>query len=282
VGRILIPISPTDPSLIAINIHMNRIQELFANKQERVLSIYFTAGFPKLEDTLPTMKAIEEAGADIIEIGIPYSDPIADGPTIQDSNMHALDNGMTLKKLFQQLETLRTEVKLPVVLMGYLNPIIQFGVPAFCKKCQEVGVDGLIIPDLPMQQYLEEYKDLFESHGLSNTFLISPQTSESRIREIDLNSRGFIYMVSAHSITGAKKGISEEQVAYFQKVKQMGLQNPILIGFGISDAESFSTASKYGNGAIIGSAFINVVKNSQDLRADIISYIKSVKDDHPA
>ena len=261
---------------------MNRIQELFENKKERVLSIYFTAGFPKLEDTLPTMMAIEEAGADIIEIGIPYSDPIADGPTIQDSNMHALENGMTLKKLFQQLDTMRSHVKLPVVLMGYLNPIIQFGVAAFCKKCQEVGVDGLIIPDLPMQQYQDEFKLMFESHGLSNTFLISPQTSEARIKEIDNNSRGFIYMVSAHSITGAKKGISEEQIAYFQKVKQMGLQNPTLIGFGISDAESFSTASKYGNGAIIGSAFINVVKNSQDLRADIISYIKSVKDDHPA
>lgn len=255
---------------------MNRIDKLFESKKERVLSIYFTAGFPHLEDTLPVMRAIEEAGADIIEVGVPYSDPIADGPTIQDSNMVALNNGMSLKKLFEQLQDMRASVNLPVVLMGYLNPIIQYGMEAFCKKCQEIGIDGLILPDLPMQQYLDEYKELFDQYGLRNTFLISPQTSEKRIREIDQHSDGFIYMVSSHSITGAKSNISAEQIAYFERVKAMGLKNPTLIGFGISDAETFSKASQYSNGAIIGSAFIKVIQNSKDLRSDIKQYIQSV------
>lgn len=255
---------------------MNRIDKLFQTKKERVLSIYFTAGFPKLEDTLTIMQAIESAGADIIEVGVPYSDPIADGPTIQDSNQIALDNGMSLKKLFEQLQEMRQTVSLPVVLMGYLNPIIQYGMEAFCKKCQEIGVDGLILPDLPMQQYLDEFKEVFDRYDLRNTFLISPQTSERRIREIDTHSNGFIYMVSAHSITGARTGISEEQIAYFQRVEAMNLKNPRLIGFGISDSETFTTASKYGNGAIIGSAFIKKIKESQDLKSDIESYIQSV------
>ncbi|GAB2484325.1 tryptophan synthase subunit alpha [Algoriphagus taiwanensis] len=256
---------------------MNRIHYLFNTKQDRVLSIYFTAGFPKLEDTIPVMEAIEAGGADIIEIGIPYSDPIADGPTIQNSNMIALENGMSMKKLFEQLKGFRAKVHLPVVLMGYLNPIIQFGMEEFCKKCKEVGVDGLIVPDLPMQQYLDEYKSLFDSYGLVNTFLISPQTSEKRIREIDENTDGFIYMVSSHSITGAKADISEEQIAYFERVKAMNLKNPRLIGFGISDAQTFSTASQYSNGAIIGSAFIKKVKDSTNLSQDIQDYLRSVK-----
>lgn len=256
---------------------MNRIHYLFNTKQDRVLSIYFTAGFPKLEDTIPVMEAIQAGGADIIEIGIPYSDPIADGPTIQDSNMVALENGMSMKKLFDQLKGFRAKIHMPVVLMGYLNPIIQFGMEEFCKKCKEVGVDGLIVPDLPMQQYLDEYKSLFDSYGLVNTFLISPQTSEKRIREIDENTDGFIYMVSSHSITGAMADISSEQIAYFERVKAMNLKNPRLIGFGISDAQTFSTASQYSNGAIIGSAFIKVLGNSKSLNEDIIEYLKSVK-----
>ncbi|EOZ95451.1 Tryptophan synthase alpha chain [Indibacter alkaliphilus LW1] len=222
------------------------------------------------------MEAIEAAGADIIEIGVPYSDPIADGPTIQDSNLIALENGMSLKKLFAQLEGFREKVNLPVVLMGYLNPIIQYGMEEFCKKCQELGIDGLILPDLPMHQYLEEFKELFEQYGLSNTFLISPQTSEKRIREIDEHSDGFIYMVSSHSITGAKSGISDEQKAYFKRVKDMNLKNPRLIGFGISDADTFHTASSFSNGAIIGSAFIKVLKESKNLETDIKEYIQSV------
>jgi tryptophan synthase alpha chain len=255
---------------------MNRIHYLFNNKQERVLSIYFTAGFPHLEDTIPVMEAIQAGGADIIEIGVPYSDPIADGPTIQDSNKIALENGMSMKKLFEQLKGFRAKIHIPVVLMGYLNPIIQFGMEDFCKKCKEVGIDGLIVPDLPMQQYLDELKSLFEEYGLVNTFLISPQTSEKRIREIDENTDGFIYMVSSHSITGAKSGISEEQITYFKRVQDMNLKNPRLIGFGISDAETFTTASSYSHGAIIGSAFIKTIKDSKDLGEDIKNYLQSV------
>lgn len=255
---------------------MNRLTYLFQTKKERVLSIYVTAGFPKLEDTLPVMEAIQASGADIIEIGLPYSDPIADGPTIQDSNTIALENGMSIKKLFSQLLGFRAKIHLPVVLMGYLNPIIQYGVEEFCKKCKEVGVDGLILPDLPVQQYVEEYQEIFVKYGLFNTFLISPQTSEKRIREIDQQSSGFIYMVSSHAITGAKAEISPEQEQYFERVAAMNLSNPRLIGFGISDAATFQLASRYSQGAIIGSAFIKNIKNSNDLNRDINSFIQGV------
>lgn len=256
---------------------MNRIDQLFKEKSTDILSIYFTAGFPELEDTRPIMRALEEAGADIIEIGVPYSDPVADGPTIQESNNIALQNGMSLRKLFAQLEGMREEIQVPVVLMGYLNPIYQYGMEAFCKKCQEVGVDGIIVPDLPMQQYLEEFKEMFDRYGLRNTFLISPQTSEKRIREIDEFSDGFIYMVSSHSITGAKTGITDTQVDYFQAVKNMNLRSPRLIGFGISDRTSFAKASSYSHGAIIGSAFIKVLKNGGNLEENIKSYIQGIK-----
>ena len=255
---------------------MNRIDYLFQTKKERILSIYVTAGFPNLEDTLPVMEAIQAAGADIIEIGLPYSDPIADGPTIQESNTIALENGMSIKKLFTQLLGFRAKIHLPVVLMGYLNPIIQYGVEEFCKKCKEVGVDGLILPDLPLQQYAEEYQEIFEKYGLFNTFLISPQTSEKRIREIDQHSSGFIYMVSSHAITGGKSAISPEQLAYFERVEAMNLIHPRLIGFGISDAVSFQMASRYSQGAIIGSAFIKQIKDSTDLNKDINTYIQGI------
>ncbi|GGZ26017.1 tryptophan synthase alpha chain [Echinicola pacifica] len=256
---------------------MNRIDQLFENKKENILSIYFTAGFPSLEDTLPIMQAIEEAGGDIIEVGMPYSDPVADGPTIQESNKKALENGMNMKKLFSQLGDMRETVSLPVVLMGYLNPIIQYGVEEFCRKCKEVGVDGLILPDLPIQEYQDEYKETFDKYDLRNTFLISPQTSEQRIRTIDEQSDGFIYMVSSHGVTGAKSGISEEQEAYFERVKAMNLKNPRLIGFGISDHKTFSTASSYCNGAIIGSAFIKVLQDADDLSTSVKNYIQGVK-----
>jgi tryptophan synthase alpha chain len=263
-------------SQLELVLKMNRIHTLFNTKKERVLSIYFTAGFPNLDDTVTIMEAIEAGGADIIEIGVPYSDPVADGPTIQDSNKIALDNGMSMKLLFEQLKGFRAKVHLPVVLMGYLNPIMQFGMEEFCIKCKEVGIDGLIVPDLPMQQYLEDYKAMFDQYGIVNTFLISPQTTEKRIREIDENTDGFIYMVSSHSITGAKAEISPEQIAYFERVKAMNLRNPRLIGFGISDSHTFSTASKYSNGAIIGSAFIKKIKDSTNLSKDVQDYIGSV------
>lgn len=255
----------------------NRIIRLFEQKRERILSVYFTAGFPQLNDTVPVIHALQEAGADIVEIGIPYSDPVADGPTIQASNTKALKNGMNIHLLFEQLGNIRESVGIPLILMGYINPILQFGLENFCRKCEEVGVDGLILPDLPMAEYLDDYKAAFEKYGLKNVFLITPQTSESRIREIDNNTDGFIYMVSSASITGAKSDISEEQVAYFQRVGNMGLKNPRLIGFGISNRNTFDKACAYANGAIIGSAFIKVLEGAKDLKKEISQYIKSVK-----
>lgn len=255
---------------------MNRIEQLFKKKSKRVLNVYFTAGYPKLDDTTEIIACLEQSGADLIEIGIPFSDPIADGPTIQESNGIALDNGMTLKLLLEQLEDLREKVNIPIILMGYINPIVQYGIEAFCKKCEEVGVDGLILPDLPMFEYMEVHKPLFEKHGLLNIFLITPQTSDARIKEIDDNSNGFIYMVSSASTTGAKTGISHEQEAYFARVNNMNLKNPTLIGFGISNKETFDKACLNANGAIIGSAFIKVLSASEDLPSDIKTFTESI------
>ena len=257
--------------------NMNRIEELFNKKSQRVLNVYFTAGYPKLNDTVAILESLEQSGADLIEIGIPFSDPIADGPTIQESNGIALGNGMTLKLLLEQLEGVREKVNIPIVLMGYINPIVQYGIEAFCKKCGEVGVDGLILPDLPMFEYMEVHKPTFEKHGLLNIFLITPQTSDARIREIDQNSSGFIYMVSSASTTGAKTGISGEQEAYFARVKAMNLKNPTLIGFGISNKETFDKACKNANGAIIGSAFIKAISQDGEMTENINEFIRSVK-----
>ncbi len=256
---------------------INRIDKAFQEKKERLLSIYYTAGFPQLEDTVSIATALESAGADIIEIGMPFSDPVADGPTIQGSNKIALDNGMSIKKLFEQLKGIRDSVQLPIILMGYINPVVQYGVENFCKACQEIGIDGLILPDLPMQEYMEEYKTLFESYGLYNIFLITPQTSTARIREIDDNSKGFIYMVSSTSTTGAKTGISMEQETYFNRIKELDLNNPTLIGFGISNNTTFERACAYASGAIIGSAFIQVLSQKEPLEEGITTYIRSVK-----
>jgi tryptophan synthase alpha chain len=256
---------------------MNRIIELFNKKKEGVLNVYYTAGYPALHDTLPVLKALQEAGADMVEIGMPYSDPVADGPTIQQSNDIALQNGMTVKLLFEQLKDMRKEVHIPVLLMGYLNPVVQFGVEKFCARCREIGVDGVILPDMPMQVYLDEYKAIFESYGLLNTFLITPQTSPERIRQIDAQSKGFIYMVSSASVTGSTKGIQQEQENYFRRVKDMQLQNPTMIGFGISDHATFEKACQYANGAIIGSAFIKALQQSTDLQKDIVDFVRNIK-----
>ncbi|MDQ3392578.1 MAG: tryptophan synthase subunit alpha [Bacteroidota bacterium] len=255
----------------------NRLDHVFQEKKKNILSVYFTAGFPQPNATLEIMQSLQESGADIIEVGIPYSDPVADGPTIQDSNMVALENGMSLRKLMHQLKEMRRTIDIPVILMGYLNPVIQYGMEKFCKECEEIGVDGLILPDLPMAQYLEEFKSMFESHGLYNIFLISPQTNTERIHFIDKNSNGFIYVVSSASITGAKTGISTDQIKYFEKIQNMNLKNPKLIGFGISNNETFSSACKHAEGAIIGSAFIRLLAESKDLKNDIKNYITAVK-----
>ncbi|MBC8110598.1 MAG: tryptophan synthase subunit alpha [Verrucomicrobia bacterium] len=258
---------------------MNRITQRFEDKKQGILNLYFTAGFPKIDDTRTILTILQEAGADMIEIGMPFSDPIADGPTIQASNQQALDNGMNLKKLFEQLANFRSEIHLPVILMGYINPVLQFGIENFCKACQQVGIDGLILPDLPMQEYLEIYKPVFEKHGLLNIFLITPQTSENRIREIDENTEGFIYVVSSASTTGAKTAVSEEQMHYFERINTLNLKNPTLIGFGISDHQTFLRACKYANGAIIGSAFIKVLEQTHALKSDILNFVKKVKED---
>lgn len=255
---------------------MNRIDQAFIDKGSHLLNVYYTAGYPQLEDTVPLAVSLEQAGADLIEIGLPFSDPIADGPTIQDSSNVALANGMSIQKLMEQLKELRQQVSVPVLLMGYINPILQFGFEKFCQHCQAVGVDGLILPDLPMYEYEQMYADMLAKYGLYNVFLITPQTSEERIRKIDELSKGFIYMVSSASITGAKSGISEEQVAYFERVRAMKLKNRILIGFGISNAETFGKACQYADGAIVGSAFIKQLeKDASD--ASIQTFIQNIK-----
>jgi len=256
---------------------MNKITQVFKEKKRNILSVYFSAGYPNLEDTPVIMKSLQKAGADLIEVGIPFSDPVADGPTIQESNKIALDNGITLKKILEQLKQVKDKIQVPVILMGYLNPIYQYGIDKFCADCNDAGVSGLIIPDLPMKEYIEAYKAVFEQYGLANIFLITPQTSEDRIRMIDANSQGFIYMVSSSSTTGAKDGLTDEQIAYFIRVQNMKLRSPMLIGFGISDHQSFKQASSYADGAIIGSAFINVLKASNNLEKDIMEYIQHVK-----
>ena len=238
---------------------MNRIKQLFEQKKENVLSIYFTAGYPNINSTLDIAEALEKAGADFLEIGIPYSDPLADGPVIQNSSLKSIENGMTLRVLFEQLKDLRKRVSIPVLLMGYVNPILQYGVEKFCASCKEVGVDGVIAPDLPMYEYEEMYKDCFSGNNLSNIFLITPQTSDERIRKIDELSNGFIYLLSSSSTTGKNLALTDVTEDYFTRLKNMNLKNPTMIGFGISDNKSFSKACQYANGAIVGSAFVKLL-----------------------
>ena len=241
-----------------LNQLMNRINKVFKDKKE-ILSIYFTAGFPELNDTVNVIESLEKSGVDIVEIGLPYSDPLADGPTIQESSTVALRNGMTTKNLFKQLKNIRRKTNIPLVIMGYLNPIIQYGIESFCKDCQSVGIDGLIIPDLPADIYHAKYKEVFYKYRLLNMFLITPQTSDKRIRFIDKISTGFIYMVSSFSITGAVKSFEAEQKKYFRRINNMNLKSPLLIGFGISNKNTYEDAINFSNGAIIGSAFINFI-----------------------
>ncbi len=257
---------------------MNRITQVFQNGKANLLNVYFTAGYPNLNDTATVLQALQDEGADLVEIGMPYSDPVADGETIQQSNQQALENGMTVAVLFEQLQNVRDRVTLPILLMGYLNPVVQFGVENFCKKCQEVGVDGLILPDMPMDVYLDDYKTIFEKYGLLNIFLITPQTSDARVRQIDGVSQGFIYMVSSASVTGAQSGVSAGMEAYFARINAMGLHNPRLIGFGIKDRDTFQTACQHAKGAIIGSQFIRVLQeNAHDLQPGIGAFLRSLK-----
>lgn len=261
---------------------MNRLDQLFAKKKHHILNIYFTAGYPALGDTSTIIFALERAGVDLIEIGMPYSDPLADGPTIQESGQKALANGMTLPLLFEQIATVRQQSNIPLILMGYFNQVMQYGEEAFIRKCIEVGVDGVILPDLPIYEYEQYYQGLFEKAGLHVSFLITPQTSEARIQKIDELTRGFIYMVSNSSITGAKKGISDNQLSYFNRINGLQLKNPRLIGFGISSNETFETACKYANGAIIGSAYIKMLAKAGDIEKDTLSFIQKIKGEIPS
>lgn len=260
---------------------MNRINKKMLENNSptgqagKLLSIYFTAGYPSLNDTVKIIQELEASGIDMIEIGLPFSDPLADGPTIQNSSTAALKNGMTTQLLFDQLKDIRKTVSIPLILMGYFNPMLQYGVEAFCKKCNEIGIDGIIMPDLPLDVYQEQYQAIFKKYNLKNIFLITPQTSDERIQQIDEASDAFIYMVSSASVTGSKSGFGEEQTKYFKRIAAMKLNNPQIIGFGINNSETFEQATKYAKGAIIGSAFIkHLTENGVD---SIAKYIKTIR-----
>jgi len=254
----------------------NRINQLFLDKKNDILSVYFTAGYPKVNDTTTIIRELEKNGANLIEIGMPFSDPVADGPVIQHSSHQALQNGMSIKKLFDQLHGIRQQVRIPLILMGYLNPVLQFGMENFCLKCAETGIDGLIIPDLPLDVYQEEFREVFEKYKLHNILLITPQTSEKRLHEIDEASNGFIYMVSSSSTTGVKNKVSDFHSDYFERIQKMQLKNPRLIGFGISNRETFENACRYAQGAIIGSAFVTALAGEATLEEKITGFVNSL------
>lgn len=256
---------------------MNRIDQLFAKKKKEVLSVYFTAGYPDLKDTVPVLQSLERNGVDLVEIGIPFSDPMADGPVIQASGTQALKNGMSLRELFRQLSNVRQSVSMPLVLMGYLNPIMQFGFEHFCAEANRCGVDGVIIPDLPFADYLKDYKPIAEKHGIHMIMLITPETSEERIRFIDENTGGFIYMVSSASVTGAKSAFGDENLQYFRRVNSMNLKNPRLIGFGISNKMTFDAACENASGAIIGSKFVSLLGSEKSIEAAVDKLMEAIR-----
>jgi len=255
---------------------MNRINQLFNNKQKNILSVYFTAGYPKPEDTVPVLKALQSNGIDLVEIGIPFSDPIADGPVIQQSSHIALQNGMSIRKLFSQLTDIRAQINIPLVMMGYLNPVMQFGFENFCRECSRVGVDGMIIPDLPMSDYLNEYKSVAEKYGLKFIFLITPETSAERIREIDDNTAGFIYMVSSAAVTGTQQSF-DTRITYFNRINAMNLRNPRLIGFGVSNKATLEMVNQHASGAIIGSAFIKALNEHAEIEIAVKNLLNNLK-----
>ena len=255
---------------------MNRIKQLFSQKQKNILSIYFTAGYPHLNDTVTVITELEKNGIDLIEIGIPFSDPLADGPVIQESGTCALQNGMNLNLLFEQLKDIRRKVRMPLILMGYLNPIMQFGFENFCRRCRETGIDGAIIPDLPFDDYIREYKPFADHYDIKIILLITPETSEERIRLIDEYTDGFIYMVSSAATTGAQASFDEQKLAYFRKIDTMQLKNPRLIGFGISNRETLEAAWANAQGAIVGSKFISLLKTAPDVSSAVAQLITSL------
>ena len=256
---------------------MNRIDKLFDKEKNGVLSVYFTAGFPNLNDTVPVIESLEKNGVKLIEIGIPFSDPMADGPVIQTSGSKALENGMSLRILFNQLSTVRESVQIPLVFMGYLNPIMQFGFDNFCAEAKRCGIDGVIIPDLPFEDYLVNYKSIAEAHNLHIIMLITPETSDERIRLIDSHTGGFIYMVSTASVTGAKTSFGDDNLAYFRRVNAMKLKNPRMIGFGISNKSTFDAACNNASGAIIGSKFVTLLQSEETIDGAVEELIEAIK-----
>ncbi|MBS1948826.1 MAG: tryptophan synthase subunit alpha [Bacteroidetes bacterium] len=254
---------------------MNRLETLFKTKDQEIINVYCTAGFPELESTLPVMRSLQQSGADIIELGMPYSDPLADGPVIQSSGSTALRNGMTIAKLFEQLRDFRKEIAIPVILMGYMNPVLQFGFEKFCKTAAAIGVDGLILPDLPEREFETEYRAIIQKHGLDFIFLVTPETSEERVRKLDKLSTGFLYAVSSSSITGKDKDFKAVE-KYLQRLQNLKLKNPVLVGFGIKDRQTFQSASKYANGAIIGTAYIQAIESSKNIEATTKLFLESV------
>ena len=257
---------------------MNRINKLFKEKGNNILSVYFTAGYPNLNDTVEIIKQLSSKGVDLIEIGVTFSDPLADGPVIQHSSQVALKNGMSVKLLFEQLKDIRKVTDIPLVLMGYVNPIIHFGFENFCQKAQEVGIDGFIIPDLPMLEYQREFKPVSDKYGIENVFLITPETSAERIRVVDENTNAFIYMVSSASTTGVQKSFEGAKEEYFNRIKSMNLKNPAMIGFGISNKQTFESACKYSSGAIIGSAFIKSLDETSSVSDAVDLLLKRLKE----
>lgn len=254
---------------------MSRIQQLFEKKKERVLNVYCTAGYPKLNDTIDIILALEESGADLIELGMPYSDPLADGPVIQASGSRALDNGMSIAVLFDQLKVLRTKTQIPIILMGYMNPVLQYGFEQFCKNAAAVGVDGLILPDLPEYEYETIYGSIIQQYQLDFIFLVTPETSEERIRQLDTLSSGFLYAVSSSATTGNDKDFKPVEI-YLQRLQSMQLKNPVLVGFGIKDKATFNTACAYANGAIIGSAYIKALEAGGEIRSVTKTFLEEV------
>lgn len=254
---------------------MSRIKELMQQKNGRLLNVYCTAGYPQLDSTLQVMKALQDSGADMIELGMPYSDPLADGPIIQASGSRAIANGMTITKLFEQLKDFRSEIHLPVILMGYMNPVLQYGFEKFCVNAKAVGIDGLILPDLPVYEYETEYGPIIQKHGLDFIFLVTPETPEERVRQLDELSTGFLYAVSSSSTTGKDKNMGDVS-AYLQRLQQMNLKNRVLVGFGIKDKTTFDAACKYSSGAIIGSAYINALDGDSDVTKTTKSFISQI------
>jgi len=254
---------------------MTRIEELFKKKQHTILNVYCTAGFPQLEDTLTVMRALEESGADMIELGMPYSDPLADGPVIQHSSTVALQNGMTIKKLFDQLKNFRKEVSIPVLLMGYMNPILQYGFERFCVDASALGIDGLTLPDLPEHEYETEYGVIIKKYGLDFVFLVTPETSDERVRRLDKLSSGFLYAVSSSSTTGKDKDMANVKT-YLQRIKKLNLKNPVLVGFGIKDKKTFEDACENANGAVIGTAFIKALESDTNVERATKKFLQEI------